>query len=312
MAWYFLSTMSSFPDNIYSLPLVFELQSRGPTKVEVMSLGFPLQRQWRERRGFISLSSHLRSRQMSSARAGALRLRWRLDGAARCQAGVVGIVLLPPASVAFTRWSASWERNRNRRGRSCKTCSKTSMPFSCTRTTEKHVHGKPCQSLFFGFVGLEPSGTWSPRRRESNALAGYTTGPSSSSNAFDSSARWLGTAWFKSDKTKKRLFGLAARNRLSLSLPLSFSPLSYFLSFSIQKWNLVKDSNQHGLLHWPPQSLDRSPFGSMGAILNPVQTRGGGGSHCAPQVHFVKYLQNSLSSWATDFRISDNLKKRRC
>ena len=36
-------------------------------------------------------------------------------------------------------------------------------------------------------------------------------------------------------KKKKRLFGLAARNRLSLSLPLSFSPSSYFLSFSIQK-----------------------------------------------------------------------------
>ena len=35
---------------------------------------------------------------------------------------------------------------------------------------------------------------------------------------------------------KKRLFGLAARNRLSLSLPLSFSPSSYFLSFSIQKF----------------------------------------------------------------------------
>ena len=34
---------------------------------------------------------------------------------------------------------------------------------------------------------------------------------------------------------KKRLFGLAARNRLSLSLPLSFSSSSYYLSFSIQK-----------------------------------------------------------------------------
>ena len=33
---------------------------------------------------------------------------------------------------------------------------------------------------------------------------------------------------------KKRLFGLAARNRLSLFLPLSFSSSSYFLSFSIQ------------------------------------------------------------------------------
>ena len=34
---------------------------------------------------------------------------------------------------------------------------------------------------------------------------------------------------------QKILFGLAARKRLSLSLPLSFSPSSYFLSFSIQK-----------------------------------------------------------------------------
>ena len=34
---------------------------------------------------------------------------------------------------------------------------------------------------------------------------------------------------------KKRLFVLAARNRLSLFLPLSFSHSSYFLSFSIQK-----------------------------------------------------------------------------
>ena len=33
-----------------------------------------------------------------------------------------------------------------------------------------------------------------------------------------------------------RLFRLAARSRLSLSLPLSFCPSSYFLSFSIQKW----------------------------------------------------------------------------
>ena len=33
--------------------------------------------------------------------------------------------------------------------------------------------------FFFLVVGLEPSDTESPRRRESNALAGYTTGPSS-------------------------------------------------------------------------------------------------------------------------------------
>ena len=38
---------------------------------------------------------------------------------------------------------------------------------------------------------------------------------------------------------QKRLFGLAARNRLSLSLPLSFSPSSSFLSFSIQKWKVL-------------------------------------------------------------------------
>ena len=31
------------------------------------------------------------------------------------------------------------------------------------------------------FLRLEPSGTQSPRRRESNASAGYTTGPSSKS-----------------------------------------------------------------------------------------------------------------------------------
>ena len=44
------------------------------------------------------------------------------------------------------------------------------------------------------------------------------------------SARWLGTAWFKSDKIS-RLFGLAARNRLSWFRPLSFSSSSHFLSF---------------------------------------------------------------------------------
>ena len=52
----------------------------------------------------------------------------------------------------------------------------------------------------------------SPRRRGSNALAGYTTGPSG--------------------PEKKRLFGLAAHNRLSLSLPLfhSLLRLTAFLS----------------------------------------------------------------------------------
>ena len=55
-------------------------------------------------------------------------------------------------------------------------------------------------------------------------------------NAFDSRLRGdqvpLGSS---PTKSQKRLFELAARNRLSLSLPLSFSSSSYFLSFSKQK-----------------------------------------------------------------------------
>ena len=39
--------------------------------------------------------------------------------------------------------------------------------------------GPSLWGFFWDFVGLEPSGTQSPRWRESNALAGYTTGPSS-------------------------------------------------------------------------------------------------------------------------------------
>ena len=55
---------------------------------------------------------------------------------------------------------------------------------------EKGDCGPPTRKVFFflDFVGLEPSGAWSPRRR-----AGYTTGPSSEdgpvvypANVFDS------------------------------------------------------------------------------------------------------------------------------
>ena len=43
----------------------------------------------------------------------------------------------------------------------------------------------------------------------------------------------IGTAWLKSDKVqKKKTLGLAAQNRLSLSLLFSFSSSSYLLSFS--------------------------------------------------------------------------------
>ena len=45
---------------------------------------------------------------------------------------------------------------------------------------------------------------------------------------------------------KKRLFGLAACNRFCLSLPLSFSSSSNFLSFSIQKSKVIYQSR----IHW--------------------------------------------------------------
>ena len=54
-------------------------------------------------------------------------------------------------------------------------------------------------------------------------------------NAFDSRLRGEQVLRGSRQNLKKRLFGLTARNRPSLSLRLSFSPSSYFLSFSIQK-----------------------------------------------------------------------------
>ena len=58
-------------------------------------------------------------------------------------------------------------------------------------------------------------------------------------NALDSRLRgdWvpLGSSPIKSQKS---IFGLATRNHLSLSLLLSFSSSSYFLSFSKQKSKL--------------------------------------------------------------------------
>ena len=79
---------------------------------------------------------------------------------------------------------------------------------------EKGDCGPPTRKVFFwDFVGLEPSGTLSPRRRESNAFAG----PSRSSdgpvvypaNAFDSRLRGdkapLGSSPTKSQKKKKTI-----------------------------------------------------------------------------------------------------------
>ena len=56
---------------------------------------------------------------------------------------------------------------------------------------EKGDCGPPTRKVFFwDVVELEPSGTWSPRRRESNALAGYEDGPVVyPANAFDSHLR---------------------------------------------------------------------------------------------------------------------------
>ena len=52
--------------------------------------------------------------------------------------------------------------------------------------------------FFWDFVRLEPSGTWSPRSRQSNASAGYTTRPSSSH----------GSGWmdFESDYVKRHIY----------------------------------------------------------------------------------------------------------
>ena len=74
---------------------------------------------------------------------------------------------------------------------------------------EKGECGPPARKVFFETVGLEPSDTYSPRWRESNALAGYTSRPSSvCSSIFERvwlfSVRWSGTAWFKSDKLSKK------------------------------------------------------------------------------------------------------------
>ena len=50
---------------------------------------------------------------------------------------------------------------------------------------------------------------------------------------------YLAYASTSQTNSPKRLFGLAARKRLSLSLTLSFSSSSYFLSFSKQNSNIL-------------------------------------------------------------------------
>ena len=79
---------------------------------------------------------------------------------------------------------------------------------------EKGDCGPPTRKVFFwDFVGLEPNGTWSPRRRESSALAGYTTGQDGPvvypANALDSRLRGdqvpFGSSPTKSQKKMKML-----------------------------------------------------------------------------------------------------------
>ena len=57
---------------------------------------------------------------------------------------------------------------------------------------------------------------------------------------------------------KKRLFGLAACNRLSLSLPFSFSSSSYLLSFSKQKLGFLLQEKRRN--HGPRVNCDSSLF----------------------------------------------------
>ena len=73
-------------------------------------------------------------------------------------------------------------------------------------------------------------------------------------NAFDSRLRGDKVPPGSSPtKIKKILLGLAARKRLSLSLPLSFSPSSYFLSFSIQKMNTSCEPHVNGFYDQRPR-----------------------------------------------------------
>ena len=63
-------------------------------------------------------------------------------------------------------------------------CSEKEGSKTKKKTEEEKKEKGDCQpqtwkSFFWEFVGLDSSGTWSPRRRESNASAGCTTGPSS-------------------------------------------------------------------------------------------------------------------------------------
>ena len=61
---------------------------------------------------------------------------------------------------------------------------------------------------------------------------------------------------------RKGLFGLAARNRLSLSHPLSFSSSSYFLSFSKQKEILSTTHEKKGCCI-PPKNIKTPPSKSQ-------------------------------------------------
>ena len=67
------------------------------------------------------------------------------------------------------------------------------------RDRERRLRATNPKSLFWDFVGLEPSSTWSPRRRESRMVRWCIR-----QRVWLSSARLFGTAWFKSDKISRK------------------------------------------------------------------------------------------------------------
>ena len=99
--------------------------------------------------------------------------------------------------------------------------------------------------VFGNFVGLQLRGTQSPHRRESNALAGYTTGPSPvyPAKAFDSRLRsvWVPRTVVQiRQKSEKNPFHVGSPQSpfsffFFLALPVSFSSSPFFLSFKNQQ-----------------------------------------------------------------------------
>ena len=98
-------------------------------------------------------------------------------------------------------------------------------------------------STITDFVALEPTGTLllSPRRRKSIIPEEGPVAYPANWRDWLSPARWLGTAWVKSDKLIKRLFGLP------FSVSSSFVPFFVLLPFILKEkdWILVQKVTCH-------------------------------------------------------------------